>query len=299
MKLPQKWINLLSSLEVIILISDYLEQFDEHVKFRHAIRTAPFNVHFHLHQGCEIFFLIRGDVNYFVDKTMYPLEFGDLIITNEHEIHKPALTTDDLYERVTIEFNPALIALFQTEDLKPLQCFYERPAGEKNKIKLSEQQSSALLDLFTKYNEIINHPFPGDSLVKLGCLIEILVLVHRFFYTNKANENGMDLPKRLSPILAYLDQHLTEDLTLERLEKMFFISKYHLSRLFKKHTGSTIHEYIIYKRIALAKKMLADGYNVTEACMGSGFNDYTGFLRMFKKKVGVLPKYYASKQALK
>jgi AraC-like DNA-binding protein len=275
------------------MISEYLAQIDDHVHFQHATRKPPFNVHFHLHKGCEIFFLIRGDVNYFVDKTVYPLQYGDLIITNEHEIHKPALTTDAMYERVTIEFNPALIAQFQTETIRPLQCFYDRPLGEKNKMMLNEQETATLVDLFQKYNNTNKHPFPGDSLIKLGYMLEIIALVQRFFETNKEKEHGVSLPLRLTPILAYLNQHLAEDLSLEHLEKQFFISKYHLSRLFKTHTGSTIHEYIVYKRIALAKKLLKEGANVTEACLGSGFNDYTGFLRMFKKKVGMLPKHYA------
>ncbi|WNR42662.1 AraC family transcriptional regulator [Paenibacillus roseipurpureus] len=278
------------------MLADYLTYLDNHVNFVHATRKPPFNVHFHLHKGCEIFFLIRGDVNYFVEKTVYPLQYGDLIITNEHEIHKPALTTDAMYERVTIEFNPALIALFQTETIQPLQCFYDRPLGENNKITLTEQETSTLVALFQRYHETKKHPHSGVALTKLGCMLEIVTLVQRAFDTNKEKELGIGLHARLTPILAYLNQHLAEDLSLEKLEMTFFISRYHLSRLFKKHTGSTIHEYIVYKRIALAKQLLKDGANVTEACMGSGFNDYTGFLRMFKKKVGVLPKQYA-KQA--
>ncbi|WP_219837092.1 AraC family transcriptional regulator [Paenibacillus sp. R14(2021)] len=277
------------------MLSDYVNQFDDHVKFLHATRQPPFNIHFHLHQGCEIFFLIRGDVNYFVDKTVYPLQIGDLIITNEHEIHKPALTTDALYERVTIEFNPALIGLFQTEQLRLMQCFYDRPAGEYNKITLNEQEKSALAGLFAKYNDTLKHPFPEAPFIKLGCLIEILVLVQRCFNANKDKDRGKEMPARLIPVLDFLDLHLAEDLSLERLEGLFYFSKYHLSRLFKKHTGSTIHEYIVYKRIALAKKLLKEGSSVTEACIDAGFNDYSGFLRMFKKKVGVLPKHYAKR----
>jgi AraC-like DNA-binding protein len=180
--------------------------------------------------------------------------------------------------------------------IQPLQCFYNRPLGENNKIRLNEQEASSLAALFHTYNQCKKHPFKGDALHKLGCMLEIISLVSKYYETNHDKDPGMDLPARLTPILAYLNQHLAEDLSLERLEKLFFISRYHLSRLFKKHTGSTIHEYIVYKRISLAKQLLKDGANVTEACMGSDFNDYTGFLRMFKKKVGVLPKHYA-KQA--
>ncbi|NBD23859.1 AraC family transcriptional regulator [Paenibacillus glycinis] len=275
------------------MLNAYIARLDDHVKFQHAARIPPFNVHFHLHQGCEIFFLIGGDVNYFVDKTVYPLQVGDLVITNEHEIHKPALTTDALYERVTIEFNPVLIGLFQTEELQLLRCFYDRPSGERNRIRLSEQEKSDLAALFAKYDDALKHPFPEAPLLKLSCLLEILILVQRGYHKNQEKDPGVDLPPVLVPVLAYLDRHLAEDLSLERLEGLFYMSKYHLSRLFKKHIGSTIHEYILYKRISLAKKLLKEGRSVTDACMEAGFNDYSGFLRMFKKKVGQLPKHYA------
>ncbi|MGG1519603.1 AraC family transcriptional regulator [Paenibacillus oryzisoli] len=278
------------------MISNYLSHMDEHVNFLHATRKPPFNVHFHLHKGCEIFFLIRGDVNYFVEKTVYPLQYGDLIITNEHEIHKPAILSEAMYERVTIEFDPALFDMFQTEQMVPLRCFYDRPLGEKNKISLNEAEAAALLQRFHTLDQVTKHPFPGDALVKLGCMLEIIAQVQRLYDANHDKEAGLDMPVRLTPILAFLDQHLAEELSLERLEKLFFISKFHLSRLFKKYTGSTIHEYIVVKRIALAKKLLKEGATVTEACLGSGFNDYTSFLRMFKKKVGVLPKHYAKQK---
>ncbi|MFC4808752.1 helix-turn-helix domain-containing protein [Paenibacillus sp. GCM10023250] len=275
------------------MLGSYVERIDDHVKFLHAARVPPFNIHFHLHRGCEIFFLIHGDVRYFVDKTVYPLQIGDLIITNEHEIHKPALTTDALYERVTIEFDPALIALFETDRMRLLRCFYDRPPGELNKIRPSAQEQAELSGLFAKYADLMREPYPEAPLVKLSCLLEILALVQRCFYKSQEKDKGLDLPPRLVPILDYLDRHLAEDLSLERLEGLFFVSRFHLSRLFKKHTGSTIHEYILYKRISLAKKLLKDGRSVTDACMDAGFNDYSGFLRIFKKKVGLLPKQYA------
>jgi AraC-like DNA-binding protein len=100
------------------------------------------------------------------------------------------------------------------------------------------------------------------------------------------------LPAALIPILDYIDSHLDADLTLGALGRRFYMNPSHLSRLFKKGTGSNIHEFIIYKRISQAKKLLGDGCGVTETCSRCGFNDYANFLRMFKRKVGVSPGRY-------
>jgi hypothetical protein len=62
-------------------------------------------------------------------------------------------------------------------------------------------------------------------------------------------------PAALIPILDYIDSHLDADLTLGALGRRFYMNPSHLSRLFKKGTGSNIHEFIIYKRISQAKKL--------------------------------------------
>jgi AraC-like DNA-binding protein len=96
----------------------------------------------------------------------------------------------------------------------------------------------------------------------------------------------------LIPILDYIASHPAADLTLEALGQRFYMNPSHSSRLFKKGTGSNIREFIIYKRISQAKKLLGEGCGVTETCSRCGFNDYANFLRMFKRKVGVSPGRY-------
>jgi AraC-like DNA-binding protein len=255
-------------------------------------------VDFHLHQGCEIYFLLKGDVNYFVEKTVYPLQIGDLIITNEHEIHKPSFSTKALYERITIEFDPSLVEPYCTEGYSLLSCFYDRKIGQRNKVSLTARDTATLLSLLMKYDILHKNPQPGDAVLKLSVFLELLVLINRLFAEHKQHDQGqgMDLHDTLSPVLDYIELHLNEELSLDKLQELFYINKFYLIKLFKKYTGSTIYEYIISKRIALAKRLLSEGRTVTEACLASGFNDYTSFLRMFKKKVGLLPKEYQRRE---
>ncbi|QHW35521.1 helix-turn-helix transcriptional regulator (plasmid) [Paenibacillus rhizovicinus] len=116
--------------------------------------------------------------------------------------------------------------------------------------------------------------------------MDILVLIHRAFsdQRERVSDGGEELPQKLAPILEYIDLHLQDSISLELLEKQFYVNRHYLNRLFKSYTGSTIHEYIIYKRIATAKRLLVEGSTVTESCLQSGFNDYTAFSRMFKKR---------------
>lgn len=91
----------------------------------------------------------------------------------------------------------------------------------------------------------------------------------------------------------YIETHLTDSLTLQDLSDNLFANSSYISRQFKKHTGLTIRNYILTRRIELAKSCLTEGMTITEACYQSGFGDYANFIRTFTKLVGTSPGKYA------
>jgi AraC-like DNA-binding protein len=148
------------------------------------------------------------------------------------------------------------------------------------------------MKLFMKMEHYSDHSMLGSDTLNLSCLIEILVFLNKIFLNIKPTDEHPNVPTALIPILDFIDGHLDEDLTLASLGRRFFMNQSYLSRLFKQGIGSNIHEFIIYKRLSKAKKLLREGHSVTDACSRCGFNDYANFLRMFKRKVGVSPGKY-------
>lgn len=274
------------------MLSSYYAKADQWLNFTHA-RSVPLeSLEFHLHNYFEIYFFISGDVNYFIEKQVYPLKYGDLLLLNNHEIHKPTFRSRQTYERVVIHFEPELGRIFSAPGFNLLNCFLNRPKGEQNKINLEPAEVEKLMRIFARLESLTADPATGSDILKLSYLMEILVLINQVFINIKPGDQHPNVPEALIPILDYIDEHLDEDLTLEHLSHRFFMNQSYLSRLFKKGIGSNIHEFIIYKRIAQAKKLLGEGCNVTETCSRCGFNDYANFLRMFKRKVGVSPGKY-------
>lgn len=103
----------------------------------------------------------------------------------------------------------------------------------------------------------------------------------------------------IDDVFEYISQHLTEDLSLKRLEEEFFISGEHISREFKKSTGVTLHSYITRARIDLSKRYLLQGLSVRDVCQLCGFSSYNHFFKMFKKECGMTPmEYYRSTQKI-
>ena len=90
-------------------------------------------------------------------------------------------------------------------------------------------------------------------------------------------------------ILRYINEHLTERLTLEELADKFYMSKNHLTAIFKRAAGTTVARYILYKRMTIARKELAEGTPAAEAAIKAGFGDYSSFFRAYRKMFGCAP----------
>ncbi len=93
-------------------------------------------------------------------------------------------------------------------------------------------------------------------------------------------------------VLAYIAEHITEEISLERLEKHFFISRSYISREFKKTVGETVHGYILKTKLDMCKRYIAQGVPITEVYKMMGVGGYNHFFRAFKNEYGMTPKEY-------
>lgn len=254
------------------------------VKFRHT--------EFHLHDYYEIYFFISGNAKYFIEKQVYSLNYGDLLITNNNEIHKSVVVPDEIYDVIYMQVDPKLIKLLSSPKFDLLNCFINRPHGKNNKIFLEEKQLNSVIELLQKIEQAYNSTSLGFEILLISYLLELLLIINLSFNENIEATESPTTFDTLTSILEYIDLNLSKDLSLQALEDKFNINRFYLSRLFKKNVGSTLHEYILFKRLALAKKLLENKKSVTEACELSGFNDYYHFIRIFKKYVGTSPGQY-------
>ena len=104
------------------------------------------------------------------------------------------------------------------------------------------------------------------------------------------NKDSLKYDKQIEEILKYINNNLSEDLSILILSDKFFISKYYLMHKFKKETGYTLHNYVLQKRLLMAKELIKSGESVTKASLQCGFKDYSSFLRSFKKMFNTTPR---------
>ena len=130
----------------------------------------------------------------------------------------------------------------------------------------------------------------GSSSYGSGLLLRLLFLEFMVHLDRAASENHREyVPtspsgEKILELMRYLSEHPEEDHTIDQLAARFYMSKYHMMRLFRQETGYTITEYLTEKRLQNANELLRRGTPVTEACYQSGFRNYAAFLRAYKKK---------------
>lgn len=90
-------------------------------------------------------------------------------------------------------------------------------------------------------------------------------------------------------VMRYLNKNIERNISLDKLARHFFVSKYHLCRAFKEHCGISVHSYINHKRIMYARESIEGGETASGAAEKVGFGDYSAFYRAYVKIVGKSP----------
>ena len=246
------------------------------------------NVEFHMHNRHEIYYLLDGYVQYFVENVCYTLSPGDLILFSSNEIHKAINMSKEPFSRLVIHINPDFVQQYCTPSTNLLSCFHRKP-GVGNLVSLEVAEQEELLRLARSFKQYLTLPDTyGSDILAATYFFQILVLINHA-WSRTSSRSAIPTPHRVQAIMDYVDQHLTEPLTLDSIAAALSLDKYYLSHLFKSETESSIFQYVLVRRVALAKQLLSQGHTVSEACHLAGFNDYSNFIRSFKQITGYTP----------
>jgi two-component system, response regulator YesN len=136
-----------------------------------------------------------------------------------------------------------------------------------------------------------------DKLHSLGSTRDVFKGLSRELEQNQyrtiRRPDEMEAARRIQEIVSYVETYYMEDISLEKLSKMFFLTREHISRTFKKETGMTLSKFVTKLRIGQAKSWLME----TEESIYSistmlGYQDEKYFSKLFKKVTGLTPFEY-------
>jgi AraC family transcriptional regulator len=108
------------------------------------------------------------------------------------------------------------------------------------------------------------------------------------------------MDRRIENTKAYIDNHFTQNISMEILSSVACLSPFHLSRLFSSTVGVSITDYIQKKRIDYAKDLLnTTDLSVLSISSEAGFKTLSNFNKLFKKAAGSTPAEFRKKQSIK
>ncbi|AJQ25604.1 transcriptional regulator, AraC family [Pelosinus fermentans JBW45] len=251
----------------------------------------------HIHDCYEIYYSISGGKQFLIDNRFYDINLGDLFIINQFESHYLTQINNMVHERIIISIYPDFLKEISTIKTDLSYCFTERNQVFNHRISLNKKQQYRFLYFIGKITTL--NEFGSDILDRVA-FMEMMVMINSLFINNHSLEiadSNFQYNQQVQEILTYINQHITEAITVEHLAEQFYISTSYICRIFKATTGTTINKYINARRITIAKTLLTMGLGVSEVCEKCGFNDYSNFLKSFTKAVGISPKKYGQYSA--
>lgn len=230
----------------------------------------------HCHGFYEIYYFVSGHVDYMVEGTHYSPKPGTLIFFKPGSIHGVKIHGDREYIRYTFHFMPDIIPPEHREVL--FSPFYEETVYHEN------------VELFSCFDYVLA---AGDLPKKVremavACRFEAL-LTELYAIKSHQGEGSTPAADLSGTIVAYINEHITEDISLDELAKSFFISKSQLNRIFRKSMDTTVGNYISLKRVNIARQLLHSGETAEAAAAAAGFRDYSTFYRTYRRILGHSP----------
>ena len=251
-------------------------------------------VQLHHHDFYEVYFLLSGDVTYTIESRLYQVMPGNLLLINPRELHQVCIRPEmSAYERYTLWIDPQLLHKLSTDKSDLGRCFDPSRPNYGNLLRLKSEEQQLIRFLFeTLWREYDSGEY-GSDLLRESLLTQLLVAVNRMAEQDSEHFEASSRSSRMvSTAIAYVNEHYGDPLSLDLLAEQCYVSKYHLSHEFNRQVGTSVHRYILKKRLLNARQLMAQGELPSQVYSRCGFGDYAGFYRAFRSEYGVGPREY-------
>jgi len=247
---------------------------------------------YHSHPQCEIYFFHGGSCNFLIGDKLYVLAPGDLIIMDGLTLHCPKIDPSVEYVRTTIHFDRDYVAGLLPLPL-PVDILAPFQLLRNHVLNLDGEDRREVEDMLGRLHEANENKDP--VYYNRFCLQFIDLLLYIYARCG----NSLSLPRKplsvkernVQNIVTYIENHFTDDIHLEHLERELHLDKHYMSHIFKEVTGTTVFTHLYTRRINQAQLLflIEEDASVTDVGYRVGFKHSSHFSRIFKKFVGMTP----------
>lgn len=251
------------------------------------------NTEYHSHDFYEFYLHIHGGQYFGIDSSLYRLNPNQIFIIPPFSMHGLSNTGElHNYERAYLNLSLETLktlgcgridldGFFRSYTTRGLYTFQmTKEEAQKYAAQIIQLRNAAQAeDLLEQFNSY-------------GILIDILNSMCAGIRQSKQVTEKVVSNSIIQDVLAYINGHFTQPLKIDQLAKSFGVSVSYLSHEFAKFTNRSVYEYILYRRIMLARQLMQGEETLNDIAYQCGFNDYSNFLRIFNKMAGVSPSAY-------
>ena len=258
-----------------IITFSNISPFDITITYSELNHNSPENIfESHIHDNCEIYINVSGDVSFVVEGNIYPVHHGDVIITRPYEYHNCVYNGTSLHRHFWILIKPF--------NSPVLDIFFKRTAGTNNLLLLNNSDKEKLISLCTK--------MATENLTeteKYVCFFTLLNMLEKAT-TEVQSEQNLYYPDTLTAI-KYINNMQNTALTIAEIADAAHVSIRTLERHFREDLKTSPASYIKKLRMSKATELLSTRLSVQQVCEKCGFADYSRFISDFKKIYGITP----------
>ena len=240
---------------------------------------------YHYHDFHKVVIFISGKAAYHIEGKAYQLKPWDILLVNRHAIHRPEIDHSVPYERFILWIQNDI----PWQEL--LKCFQKANDRSYNLVRLNSALQEKMKDILFELENSAKSDEYGREILTQSLFLQFMVYLNRIFLEKQYifDKKSYTFDSQIASILQYINHNLKEDLSVETLSARYYVSKYHLMRKFKQETGYTLHNYIVNKRLLMARTLISNGMPVTKAAQESGFAEYSTFSRAYRKQFKTTP----------
>lgn len=252
-----------------------------------------FRSEYHCHDFYEFYIHVRGGQYMGLDDNLYVLQPNQLFIFQPFAMH--GLSCKDErhgYERAFLNISPEMLRILGFGQIDLDQFFRSYASRGQKVFQLSDEAAKQCVGWIRELEA--NAP-SNDEIERYRSyctLASFLNVVCQTMRHSQAIIGDVISNSIIQNVLTYINSHYTQPLKMDDLARQFNVSLSYLSHEFTKFTTRSVYEYILYRRVMLAKHMINTDMPLNTIAYQCGFNDYSNFLRMFNKIVGMSPSQY-------
>lgn len=258
-------------------------------------------VEMHSHDYFEFYFYLEGDITFAVGDQTMVLADQEFIMIPPGVLHRADVhPSGKSYRRIVFWVSPDFLTYSITlcPSIRYLHS-YLTGEGQKDLLFRTDQITySAITGIILQMLEAkLDSGFGSSDLLRLNATSLLLYLstyIHRLKNPSEVRKEE----QLYQAVMAYISQHLRDNLSLDALSGIFYVSKYHIAHTFKDNLGISVHQYILKQRLEASRKEIASGGSISNICSLCGFSDYPNFYRAFRKEYGISPSEYRDQLAL-